>query len=170
MRERLKTALTPPPARLTPLEREVIAIFVQFSRVVGYQKSFAEIYGLLFISPEPLSMGDLIERLSLSKGAASQGLKALRELHAVRRIKTPGDRRERYEPETELRQVLRSIIDEQFQLHLAEGFARLDRAEKLAGRSKDAGHALARIEKLRAWEKRSGELLGLAKLFLTRPG
>ncbi len=42
-------------------------------------------------------MDDLIERLNLSKGSASQGLKYLQDLGAVRAVYAGGDRRTHYE-------------------------------------------------------------------------
>src|SRR5262245_15236674 len=84
-------------APLTPLETEIIDLFVQLSRLLGQPRSLAEIYGLLFISAQPLSMDDLIARLQLSKGSASQGLKFLRALGAVRMVYIAGDRRVHYE-------------------------------------------------------------------------
>src|SRR2546421_3286977 len=95
--------VAPPPAHLSPLETEVIDLFVQLSRLLGQPRSLAEIYGLLFISAQPLAMDDLIERLGMSKGSASQGLKFLHNLGAVRTVYVPGDRRTHYEAVAELR-------------------------------------------------------------------
>src|SRR5947207_5057055 len=78
---------------LTSLETEIIDFFVQLSRLLGQPRSLAEIYGLLFISARPLAMDHLIERLHLSKGSASQGLKFLRSIGAARTVYVPGDRR-----------------------------------------------------------------------------
>ena len=53
-------------------------MFINFLRIIGLQKSVGEIYGLLFVSAKPLSMDDIMNRLDISLGAASQGLKLLR--------------------------------------------------------------------------------------------
>jgi HTH-type transcriptional regulator, glycine betaine synthesis regulator len=68
------------------LEVEIIDFFVQLSRLLGQPQSLAEIYGLLFISARPLAMDDLVERLHLSKGSTSQGLKLLRNIGAVKMV------------------------------------------------------------------------------------
>src|SRR5439155_9335517 len=63
------------PARTdASLEAEVIGLFVQLSRMLGQPRSYAEIYGLIFISARPINMEEMIERLGISKGSASQGL------------------------------------------------------------------------------------------------
>ena len=68
---------------LDPLERQVVDVFVDGVRVLGLPRSIGEIYGLLFISRTPLSLDDLVARLKISKGSASQGLRMLRNLGAV---------------------------------------------------------------------------------------
>src|SRR5205809_7967471 len=92
-----------PGAQLNPLETETIDLFVQVSRLLGQPRSLAEIYGLLFISARPMPMDDLIGRLSISKGSASQGLKFLRSVGAVRIVYVAGERRAHYEAVAELR-------------------------------------------------------------------
>src|SRR6266404_8449096 len=116
-----------PPAPLTTLETEIIDLFVQLSRLLGQPRSLAEIYGLLFISARPLAMDHLIERLSMSKGSASQGLKFLRNIGAVRMVYVPGDRRVHYEAVAELRNLATRFLRDQVAPHLDSAQARLQR-------------------------------------------
>jgi DNA-binding transcriptional regulator GbsR (MarR family) len=104
-------------APLSPLQTEIIDLFVQVSRLFGQPRSLAEIYGLLFIAPRPLAMDDLIEQLNLSKGSASQGLKYLRNIGAVKMIYVPGDRRVHYEAVAELRNLITRFIRDQIVPH-----------------------------------------------------
>ena len=97
---------------LQPVEVEFIELFAQLSRVLGQPRSFGQIYGLLFISPQPLALDDLRERLQISKGSASQGLKFLREIGAVRPSAVPGARRVHYEAVAELRHLAGSFLRE----------------------------------------------------------
>src|ERR1035441_8765355 len=113
--------------RLSLLETEIIAFFVQLSRLLGQPRSLAELYGLLFISGRPLAMDDLIERLQLSKGSASQGLKFLRNIGAVRMVYMAGERRVHYEAVAELRNLASRFLRDQIVPHLDNGQARLDR-------------------------------------------
>jgi DNA-binding transcriptional regulator GbsR (MarR family) len=75
---------------LNPVEAGGIQLFVAFSRTLGQPAFIAEICGLLFISSRPLTIDDLMERLRLSNGSASQGLKYLRDMGAARIVEAPG--------------------------------------------------------------------------------
>jgi DNA-binding transcriptional regulator GbsR (MarR family) len=151
------------PLRLAAHEREVIDIFVRLSRILGQPRSLGEIYGLLFISAAPLAMDDLIERLELSKGSASQGLKFLRNLGAVRAIQLPGKRRVHYEAVAELRSLAGRFLRDKIEPHLGEGEDRLNRVEQLLEGLpvEHREHAGRRITMLRSWSKNSRRVLPL---------
>lgn len=141
--------------QLDPVEIEIIQIFVQFSRALGQPRSLAEIYGLLFISHVPLPMDTLIERLNLSKGSASQGLRYLEELGAVRIVYVAGDRRGHYEAVAELRNLAGRFLRHQMQSTFEGGNTRLDQiathAQRLSGDRRK--HVQARVKMLRSWGK-----------------
>src|SRR5271154_4226486 len=127
----------PTVSRLEPAEIEVIHLFVQFARALGQPRSVAEIYGLLFASEKPLAMDTLIERLNLSKGSASQGLKYLQDLGAVRPIYVAGERRMHYEAVAELRNLAGRFLRRQMLPHFEGTDDHLDRisaqAKNLSG-------------------------------------
>ena len=160
-----KAALSPPrsalPAPLTPLETEIIDLFVQLSRLLGQPRSLAEIYGLLFISAQPLSMDDLIARLQLSKGSASQGLKFLRALGAVRLVYIAGDRRVHYEAVAELRNLTTRFLREQIVPHLESGHNRLERIAALVKQMPQTERLRVngRVTMLQSWVKRGKKFL-----------
>ena len=148
-------------APLTPLETEIIDLFVQLSRLLGQPRSLAEIYGLLFISARPLAMDHLIERLNLSKGSASQGLKFLRNIGAVKTVYVPGDRRAHYEAVAELRSLVTRFLRDQIVPHLESGQARLERIARLV-RQLPAGERArinGRVTMLQSWGKRGKRFL-----------
>jgi DNA-binding transcriptional regulator GbsR (MarR family) len=154
-------AATPRAGRLSPVEAEVIRLFVQFSRAAGQPRSIAEIYGLLFVSHQPLTLDDLAERLELSKGSASQGLKYLRELGAVRAVEMAEARRVHYEAVAELRNLAGSFLRQQIAAHLSDSSSRLEHIAKLAqtlpGEARK--HTLARVRMLQSWEKNGRRVL-----------
>jgi DNA-binding transcriptional regulator GbsR (MarR family) len=100
-------------------------------------------------------MDTLIGRLKLSKGSASQGLKYLQDLGAVRAVYVAGERRTHYEAVAELRNLAGRFLRQQILTHFQGSEARLDRimaeAQKLSGEK--SKHVMARIKLLRSWEK-----------------
>jgi HTH-type transcriptional regulator, glycine betaine synthesis regulator len=146
---------------LNPLEVEVIDFFVRLSRLLGQPQSLAEIYGLLFISARPLAMDDLIERLHLSKGSTSQGLKFLRNMGAVKMVYVARDRRVHYESVAELRNLAARFLRDQIVPHLDNGQARLARMAELVRQlpAEDRAHLGGRVKMLRSWEKRGKRFL-----------
>jgi HTH-type transcriptional regulator, glycine betaine synthesis regulator len=166
----LRATADEPLARLDPLETEVIDLFVQLSRLLGQPRSLAEIYGLLFISACPLTMDDLIERLQLSKGSASQGLKYLRNLGALRMVYVAGDRRAHYEAVAELRNLATRFLRDQIVPHLDNGQARLERIAGMVKHlpSQDRAQVNGRVKMLQSWERNGRRFLPLVVKMLGR--
>lgn len=148
-------------SRLSPVEVETIDLFVQFSRAFGQPRSVAEIYGLLFISHRSLPMDELITRLNLSKGSASQGLKYLQELGAVRTVYIAGERRTHYEAVVELRNLAGHFLGKQILTHVEDSETRLDRIEAAAQilSDEERKHSLGRVKTLRKWERNGRRVL-----------
>lgn len=148
-------------AALNPVEVEIIDFFVQMSRVLGQPRSLAEIYGLLFISAQPLAMDDLVERLQLSKGSASQGLKFLRNIGAVKMVYVAGDRRVHYEAVAELRNLVARFLRDQIVPELDIGQARLERIAVMVRQmpAVDRARVNGRVKMLQSWEKRGRKFL-----------
>jgi DNA-binding transcriptional regulator GbsR (MarR family) len=146
---------------LNSVEVEVIQLFAQLSRALGQPPSVGEIYGLLFLSPQPLTMDDLIERLRLSNGSASQGLKYLREMGAVRVVVVAGSRRTHYEAVAELRKLTGNFLRQQISPHLSDSGNRLEQITQEAQHlpSEAGGHVLARIKLLQSWEEHARHIL-----------
>jgi len=158
------------PPGLDELESLVVGFFVDGMRVIGLPRSFGELYGLLFISPEPLSLDDLVVRLGISKGSASQGLRALKELGAVREAQMPGtDRRTYYEPAVELKRLVGGFIREQVRPHLASGRDKITKLSEAAGGEPDAlrrAFLEERVERLEKWMNRGGMVLPVLQKML----
>jgi DNA-binding transcriptional regulator GbsR (MarR family) len=150
--------------KLTELEVESIEMFINFLRLLGLPKSVGEIYGLLFVSSRPLAMDDLMERLEISLGAASQGLKLLRSVGAVKVVYAPGERRDHYVADLELSRFASSFISEQIRPKLERAVERLARMEAAADGfpAAERDGMRRRIERLRHWLDRGQALIPLA--------
>jgi len=153
---------------LSELEKEVIDIFVRMASVLSLPRSVGELYGLLFISPDPLCINDCMKKLSISKGSTSQGLKILRSFGAVNTVYVPGDRRDFFEAESGLRKIVTGFVNEQVRPHLDNGKERMARIESLVATVPDEEQAFfeERIGHLKNWQKRANQLLPFALNFI----
>ena len=106
-------------------------------------------------------MDTLIERLNLSKGSASQGLKYLQDLGAVRTVYVAGERRTHYEAVAELRKLAGRFLRQQILSHFEDSDTRLDRiaaqTQKLSDEQRK--HINERIKLLRRWERTGQRIL-----------
>lgn len=148
----------PNPEVLSEIEQQVVALCADGVRVAGLPKSIGEIYGLLYISREPLALDDLVARLGISKGTASQGLKMLRALGAVREAEGLDARRSYFEADLQLKKLVSGFIREQLRPHLASGE---DRLQKIGLQVQDEQDPELRdfyddrVNKLVRWSKRA---------------
>jgi DNA-binding transcriptional regulator GbsR (MarR family) len=132
-----------------------VDFFAEVVQVFGVPPSVGQIYGLLYASPQPLSFSDIVERLEISKGSASQGLQFLRSLGAVRLVESDGPRREYFEPELSLRQLVSGVLRERVAPLAATGVDRIVHLRELAERDGDAkDFCLDRVEQLETWRRR----------------
>jgi DNA-binding transcriptional regulator GbsR (MarR family) len=148
---------------LSELEGEVIALFVRMADVLNLPRSVGEIYGILFVSTEPLCLDDCRIRLNISKGSTSQGLKILRSFGAIRTVYIPGDRKDYYVAETSLRKIASGFASEQIQPHVASGAERIDRIRELL--EQQGGEVreelFDKVDLLENWQRRAGKALPL---------
>ena len=151
------------PAGLSPVEIEVIGVFVNTVKLLGMPKSIGEIYGLLFTAPDPMPLDVLVSRLNISKGSASQGLKMLRAVGAVKLVYVGGDRRDHYAAETELKKLAAGFVREEMKPRLDSGAERLKRLKELADdENSERGEFLrSRVSKLEYWHARGQQVMPL---------
>jgi DNA-binding transcriptional regulator GbsR (MarR family) len=154
---------------LDAVERQVVDFFVDGVKVLGLPRSIGEIYGLLFVSQEPLSLDDLVASLGISKGSASQGLRTLKGLGAIREVQVGTERRTYFEAAMELKRLVGGFIREQIRPHLESGKAKIARLEAVAQTEDDPVRQefLAdRLQRLEHWLKSGGRVLPVLQKLL----
>jgi DNA-binding transcriptional regulator GbsR (MarR family) len=150
-------------------ERECVDFFADVVGVLGVPRSMGQIYGLLFASPRPLSFTDIVEKLDISRGSASHGLKALHALGAVCSVSNAGDRRELFTPELGLRRLVGGVLRGKVDPLVNDGATRLKTLRAQAQAAPDtAGRkfALDRVKQIEGWRRQMGLLLPLLKTIL----
>ena len=150
-------------------EVAVIDLFLNAANSFGLPKSFGQIYGLLFCRDEPLAMDEVMDLLHISKGSASQGLRALRQLGAISSSYVPRDRKERFVAEIRLRKLVGGFLREQADPHLEKGVGRLEQIENLVNHLQDEDsckRGVRRHEILSGWHRQMSRLLPWVKMIV----
>ena len=153
--------------------------------MLGVPKSVAAIYGICFASPRPLSFGDINERLDISQGSISQGLRVLREVGALR-VVAPEEieggtlqgtgpemmrdarRKEFFTPDLELRKLAERWIEQRLERQLKAGKGRLQAMKEAIppDQNGSARELRARLKYLESWHTQSRALVPVMKAFL----
>src|SRR5512138_1530371 len=81
----------------------------------GFRRQLGRIWAVLFLSERPLAAPDLCARLDISTGLLSMSLAELRRWGVVRTVDVPGDRKEHYEPETNVWRLVARVLREREQ-------------------------------------------------------
>jgi DNA-binding transcriptional regulator GbsR (MarR family) len=134
----------------------MIDLFVGGALLIGLPKSVGQIYGYLYSAVEPAPMDKIIADLAISKGSASQGLKFLRQLGAVKSKFVVGDRRDHFIAEVKSKKLMGGFIREKLTPALEEGVDRLTFVRDMMGKDgllDDETH-LAKVVKLETWHKK----------------
>lgn len=75
----------------------------------GVNRSVAQIHALLYLSDRPLTAEHIADRLSIARSNVSNSLRELTGWKLVRRVPQLGDRRDHFEAETDLWEMLTRI-------------------------------------------------------------
>ena len=75
----------------------------------GVNRSVAQIHALLYLSDRPLNAEEISDTLQIARSNTSNSLKELLGWKLIRRVPVMGDRRDHYEAETDLWQMLTRI-------------------------------------------------------------
>jgi HTH-type transcriptional regulator, glycine betaine synthesis regulator len=150
---------------VTALELGVIALFADGVKAIGLPKSVGEIYGLLFSRNAALSLDDLVFLLDVSKGTASQGLKMLRTLGAIKEVNPADSRKTYYQANAELKSLVGGFIREEIRPHMKSSEVKIEALRKLVDDGDD--FALGRIERLDKWRSKATLLLPILQKILS---
>lgn len=86
--------------------QEMVELGGRLAQILGLPRSTGQIFGLLYLSPSPLPLGDICGQLGISKASTSTGTRQLATWGAVRKVWVPGERRDYYEAVEDFHQIL----------------------------------------------------------------
>ena len=108
-------------------------------QLLDQPRSTGQIYGLLYLSAEPLSLIQMSSILGISKGSASIGTRQLASWGAVRKVWIPGDRRDFYEIIEDLGQLIRGSYNNLLKPKVESSKIRLDMLKSNLGEDFKSG-------------------------------
>lgn len=159
------------PAIVT-FEISVVSYFLDAADLLGVPKSLAAIYGICFASPEPLCHADIKQRLDISTGSVSQGLRFLAGIGALTDVSAPSDRTARFAPDVELRKLILHFLEHRVETQLDAGKKRISTVKSCIPRSNPAAAKLltSRVKSLEGWHSKLRALLPVMKTALRLAG
>jgi DNA-binding transcriptional regulator GbsR (MarR family) len=103
------TEITIESRKLAPAVERFILHWGDMGNQWGVNRSVAQIHALLYLSERPLNAEDVADTLGLARSNVSNSLKELIGWKLIRRVPVLGDRRDHYEAETDLYEMVLRI-------------------------------------------------------------
>jgi HTH-type transcriptional regulator, glycine betaine synthesis regulator len=146
-----------------PAVLKIADVVGQLMEFWGFKRNMGRLWCVLFLEREPLSAPDLAERLQLSAGAISMTLSELSKWGVVRKAWVPGERRDYYEPETDIWKMVSRVFRERELEQIRAAMEDMRRAsDALSTDEKEAEPE--RAEELAFARRRIANLLALATI------
>jgi DNA-binding transcriptional regulator GbsR (MarR family) len=105
----------------------------------GFTRTMGRAFGLLYLSPEPLTQVEIQDRLGISAGSASMTLTALIRWGVVHKVWVRGQRKDHYRSETDFWKMISGVLNERERREITAAVALVSEAEN---RVKSARKAL----------------------------
>ena len=100
------------PKSLTRIKKDFTQGLSQISRFWGFPKGMGAIFAVLYLSPNALSLDEIVKETGLTKGAVSTEVRVLARMGLVHRSSKLGDRKDYYSAESDFYAAIRSILQE----------------------------------------------------------
>ncbi len=122
----------------------------------GFRRHLGRVWTVLYLSPAPLAVADLADRVQLSSSAMSLTLSELGNWGAVKKTRLPGERRDYFQAETSIWKLVTRVMRQRELRLVGETAEALDRAEALLDEARERDELSAK--ELRFVRKRLGRL------------
>lgn len=133
---------------LKPLSQSFVLHFGEMGSRWGINRTVGQIYALLYVSREPLTADDIVEKLGVSRSNVSMGLKELQSWRLVKLEHRPGDRRDFFSAPEDVWQIFKTLAEERQRREVDPTLSMLrDALLETAGSAEDA-YAQERMRKM----------------------
>lgn len=151
-------------AALNAFQEQSVALFVRAASALALPRSVGQVYGLLFATPRPLNLDEIMALLGASRGGTFEGLRWLRQFGAVERVFLPGVRKEHFQAELNLRRLANGFLRLRIEPHLDNASSHLDSLRSvIADDAPEAEFQRTRLGKVETWHRLLNEVLPMIK-------
>jgi DNA-binding transcriptional regulator GbsR (MarR family) len=84
----------------------------RISQFWGFPKAMGAIFAVIYLSPQPTNLDQLVEEINVTKGTVSTNVRALERLGMIHRHIQIGERKDYYTAETDFWKIVRGILKE----------------------------------------------------------
>ena len=133
---------------LHPLSQAFVLHFGEMGSRWGINRTVGQIYAVLYISREPLTADDIVDRLGVSRSNVSMGLKELQSWRLVRLEHRPGDRRDFFSAPEDVWQIFKTLAEERQRREVDPTLSMLRDALLEAAGSADDAYAQERMRRM----------------------
>lgn len=95
---------------LDTVNESTVAGLGRLARFFGFSDVMGRLYGVLMLTPGPLSLDELAETLEISKGSVSMNMRSLERWGMAKEVWMRGERKKYYAAESDLWQVVRNVL------------------------------------------------------------
>ncbi|MAT53529.1 MAG: transcriptional regulator [Saprospirales bacterium] len=125
----------------------------------GINRTMAQIHALLLISPEPICVKEVMDELKISLGNANMNLRALMDWGLIYKVAIPGERKDFYEAEKDIWEVVKRIIKKRKERELEPVLKMLDEVSAAEGEGPEVQAFRKAIQDIRLFSGKADALM-----------
>lgn len=129
----------------------------------GINRTMAQVHALLLVSDKKMSTDDIMDALSISRGNANMNVRELMNWNLVRKVITPGDRKEYFTAEKDMWKVAKHIMEQRKKRELDPMVKLLDELSKAEGdkRNPETKSFIDSMNNIRKFSEQADKIMGV---------
>lgn len=153
--------------RIHELQHGIMETMGRITSFWGFSRIMGQLYGLLYLSPAPLTLDQMGEELEISKGNVSMNIRALERWNMVRQVWVKGDRKDYYEAETDFWKIMRGVMREREKKEFDQALGAIGSLRKKGeeihkkGKSPETAFVLDRLKSLEDFISTMDQIVGM---------
>ncbi len=125
----------------------------------GINRTMAQIHALLLIAPESLSAMEVKEKLNISMGNTNMNLRALIDWGLVYKKLKPGERKEFFEAEKDMWEIVKKIVIQRKKKELAPMIKVLDEITAVQGKCEESDEFCKVVKDIKLFSNKADSIL-----------